>query len=166
MKERLPVTFRINENVPNYQNFLKTLKDSKFIANLLAQGKQEAKPEGEEEAKIETKGDDEGADQIKVEKKRRVDNESDYIEEISLKNVKWYPQELLWQLNTFRQALKKSEGLKKLHKYIQKASDSGLISRQELVSMLPPLFLDVQSTDLVFDMCAAPGTFIYLFSRS
>ena len=40
---------------------------------------------------------------------------------------------------------------------MQRATDAGLISRQELVSMIPPLLLDVQSTDIVFDMCAAPG---------
>jgi 16S rRNA C967 or C1407 C5-methylase (RsmB/RsmF family) len=38
------------------------------------------------------------------------------------------------------------------------ANDSGLISRQELVSMLPPLCLNIQSNDLVLDMCAAPGS--------
>lgn len=27
LKERLPVVFRINENVPNYKNFLQKLKD-------------------------------------------------------------------------------------------------------------------------------------------
>jgi 16S rRNA C967 or C1407 C5-methylase (RsmB/RsmF family) len=48
--------------------------------------------------------------------------------------------------------------LSSLHSYIQKASDSGLITRQELVSMLPPLYLDVKSSDIILDMCAAPGS--------
>ena len=136
------------------------MKDPKYIANLLAQGKQEAKPEEEEEMKVEGKDneEDDGDEEEEVsDKKKKHESEGDYIEELNLKNVKWYPKELVWQLNTFRQALKKSEPLKKLHKFIQRASDSGLISRQELVSMLPPLFLDVKSTDLVLDMCAAPG---------
>lgn len=34
----------------------------------------------------------------------------------------------------------------------------GNISRQELVSMIPPLLLDVKSDHLVLDMCAAPGS--------
>lgn len=41
---------------------------------------------------------------------------------------------------------------------IQAASECGMVIRQELVSMLPPLFLDLKSTDLVLDMCAAPGS--------
>lgn len=45
-----------------------------------------------------------------------------------------------------------------LHKYLQKGFDAGLIARQELVSMLPPLFLDVQPDDIILDMCAAPGS--------
>ena len=41
---------------------------------------------------------------------------------------------------------------------LQKAFDAGLIARQELVSMIPPLFLDVQPDDIILDMCAAPGS--------
>ena len=37
-------------------------------------------------------------------------------------------------------------------------ADSGLITRQEIVSMLPPLLLDVKAHHCVFDMCAAPGS--------
>lgn len=39
-----------------------------------------------------------------------------------------------------------------------KSSDSGLITRQELVSMLPPLLLDLQPGQFVIDLCAAPGS--------
>ena len=35
---------------------------------------------------------------------------------------------------------------------------AGNISRQEAVSMIPPLVLDVQSHHRVLDMCAAPGS--------
>jgi 16S rRNA C967 or C1407 C5-methylase (RsmB/RsmF family) len=34
----------------------------------------------------------------------------------------------------------------------------GNISRQEAVSMIPPLMLDVQPHHIVLDMCAAPGS--------
>lgn len=36
-------------------------------------------------------------------------------------------------------------------------TNSGNISRQEAVSMIPPLFMDVKSWHLVLDSCAAPG---------
>ena len=37
-------------------------------------------------------------------------------------------------------------------------TDAGNISRQEAVSMLPPLFLKVEPHHYVLDMCAAPGS--------
>ena len=85
------------------------------------------------------------------------DEEVKEKDEIILTPVKWYPENLVWQLNIFKKELKKKKGYEKLHKFIQRATDAGLISRQELVSMIPPLLLDVQSTDIIFDMCAAPG---------
>lgn len=70
----------------------------------------------------------------------------------------WYPGNILHQINTNKQEFKKSKALANFHKYLQKAFDAGLIARQELVSMLPPLFLDIQQDDIVLDMCAAPGS--------
>ena len=83
-------------------------------------------------------------------------------DQIKLANIPWYPNELVWQLNTFRHELKRNKAYEKLHKFIQQANDAGLITRQELVSMLPPLLLDVQSSDIIFDMCAAPGRHLLL----
>jgi 16S rRNA C967 or C1407 C5-methylase (RsmB/RsmF family) len=57
-----------------------------------------------------------------------------------------------------KEMLKKNTGLKKVHNVIMKLADSGLITRQEIVSMLPPLLLDVHADHAVFDMCAAPGS--------
>ena len=37
-------------------------------------------------------------------------------------------------------------------------NESGLITRSELVSNLPVYFLDIKSTDIVLDICAAPGS--------
>lgn len=70
----------------------------------------------------------------------------------------WYPDNILYQINTTKQVFKKSKILNNLHKYLQKGFDAGLIARQELVSMLPPLFLNVQPDDIILDMCAAPGS--------
>lgn len=61
-------------------------------------------------------------------------------------------------LNTNKQTFKKSKILGEFHKYLQKSFDSGLVSRQELVSMLPPLYLNIKSDDIVLDLCAAPGS--------
>jgi tRNA and rRNA cytosine-C5-methylases len=141
LRERLPITFRINDNVPNYQNFLNKIKDKDFITKTLGSTEGEKSKEPKKEGDSDTESDTKVSEQLK------------------LFPVPWDPRQLIWQMNTFRHELKKNEALKSLHKLINQASESGLITRQELVSMLPPLLLDIQSTDLVFDMCAAPGIF-------
>ena len=46
----------------------------------------------------------------------------------------------------------------KLHNFLVSETESGNISRQETVSMIPPLVLDVKPHHKVLDMCAAPGS--------
>jgi len=95
---------------------------------------------------------------IQNQEEQKIDqNEVNNLEKINCKNISWYPEELVWQINTFRHELKKNKAYQNLHKFIHKATEAGLISRQELVSMLPPLLLNVQNSDFIFDMCAAPG---------
>jgi 16S rRNA C967 or C1407 C5-methylase (RsmB/RsmF family) len=75
-----------------------------------------------------------------------------------LKQIHWFPRKSVWTMDATRNLLKKCPAMKVLHKQIQKGSDGGLLTRQELVSMLPPLFMDIQPNDKVLDMCAAPGS--------
>lgn len=70
----------------------------------------------------------------------------------------WYPQDLVFELMVPRELLKKAESLKQVHKIIDSAKDAGVITRQELVSMMPPILSDIKSHHSVFDMCAAPGS--------
>lgn len=70
----------------------------------------------------------------------------------------WYPGELAWQLELTRKDIRRSEKLFKLHNFLIAETKSGNISRQEAVSMIPPLVLDVKSHHKVLDMCAAPGS--------
>jgi 16S rRNA C967 or C1407 C5-methylase (RsmB/RsmF family) len=53
-----------------------------------------------------------------------------------------------------RKALKRTPALEKFHKYIHANTESGNITRQEAVSMIPPLFMDVEPYHRVLDMCA------------
>lgn len=57
-----------------------------------------------------------------------------------------------------RKDIRRSEPLFKLHNFLIVETSAGSISRQEAVSMIPPLVLDVKPTDKVLDMCAAPGS--------
>lgn len=77
---------------------------------------------------------------------------------LRVSQVEWYPGGLVWQLSLDKLELKRAAHLKPFHQLLIRATNAGLISRQELVSMIPPLLLDVQRDDLVLDMCAAPGS--------
>ncbi|KAG7086445.1 hypothetical protein E1B28_002398 [Marasmius oreades] len=70
----------------------------------------------------------------------------------------WYPDGLAWQFNVPKKVLRKSPEFKKFHSFLVFETEVGNISRQEAVSMLPPLFLDVEPHHRVMDMCAAPGS--------
>lgn len=72
--------------------------------------------------------------------------------------IPWYPEQLAWQINIHRRHIKRNEDFKKLREFIINETASGNISRQETVSMIPPLLLDVKPGHKVLDMCAAPGS--------
>lgn len=89
--------------------------------------------------------------------------EGEYFKALTEENAKpeclsWYPENLAWQLSLTRKDIRKSEANVKLHNFLVSETEAGNISRQETVSMIPPLVLDVQPHHKVFDMCAAPGS--------
>lgn len=70
----------------------------------------------------------------------------------------WYPNKLAWQFDFSRFHLRRVDHLKQLHEFIKRETETGAITRQEAVSMIPPLFLDAQPHHRILDMCAAPGS--------
>ncbi|KAJ8268310.1 hypothetical protein COCON_G00134820 [Conger conger] len=72
--------------------------------------------------------------------------------------LSWYPDELAWHTNMSRKILRKSPLLEKFHQFLVSETESGNISRQEAVSMIPPLLLNIESHHKILDMCAAPGS--------
>lgn len=70
----------------------------------------------------------------------------------------WYPNNLAWQINVTRKNIRRTESLYKLHNFLVAETEAGGISRQEAVSMIPPLVLDVKPHHKVLDTCAAPGS--------
>ncbi|KAF9974099.1 tRNA (cytosine(34)-C(5))-methyltransferase [Actinomortierella ambigua] len=70
----------------------------------------------------------------------------------------WYPNELGWHFAVPRGNLRRNEEYSKFHKFLVAETEVGNISRQEAVSMIPPLLLDVKPKHWVMDMCAAPGS--------
>ncbi|CAM6031783.1 unnamed protein product [Sphagnum compactum] len=72
--------------------------------------------------------------------------------------LSWYPGGLAWQAPAGRGELRKDASFAKLHSFLVKETQTGNICRQEAVSMVPPLFLDVEESNYILDMCAAPGS--------
>lgn len=72
--------------------------------------------------------------------------------------LRWYPDGLGWQMVLTRRDIRRSEVFFKLHNFLISETASGNISRQEAVSMIPPIALDIKSHHKVLDMCAAPGS--------
>ncbi|KAJ3012948.1 tRNA (cytosine(34)-C(5))-methyltransferase [Thoreauomyces humboldtii] len=74
------------------------------------------------------------------------------------KPVPWYPGNLGWESKLTRQSLRKVASLASFHRFLVAETEVGNFSRQEIVSMVPTLLLDVKSHHTVLDMCAAPGS--------
>jgi 16S rRNA C967 or C1407 C5-methylase (RsmB/RsmF family) len=70
----------------------------------------------------------------------------------------WYPGGYAYKLGTDRRSIRKLEELNDLHKWMMQHTDNGNITRQEAVSMVPPLALNVEPHHRCLDMCAAPGS--------
>lgn len=87
--------------------------------------------------------------------------QTEVIEEGEVEPIRplpWYPNNLAWHSNFSRMQLRKNQILERFHKFLKLENEIGNITRQEAVSMVPPLFLDVQPDHFVLDMCAAPGS--------
>lgn len=74
------------------------------------------------------------------------------------KNIAFYPDHLGWQLDVPKSVIRKNDQFAKTQRFLVLESTVGNITRQEAVSMIPPLLMDVQPHHTVLDMCAAPGS--------
>lgn len=74
------------------------------------------------------------------------------------KNIEFYPDRLGWQLDVPKLVIRKNAQFAETQRFLVLETTVGNISRQEAVSMIPPLLLDVQPHHAVLDMCAAPGS--------
>lgn len=76
----------------------------------------------------------------------------------TLKPLEWYGGQAAWQLSIPRGVLREHSDLARLHVWLVQQTTAGTITRQEAVSMLPPLLLDVKRGMRCLDVCAAPGS--------
>lgn len=74
------------------------------------------------------------------------------------KPVPWYPDNLAWWMTTPKNVIRKFPPFAAFQKFLVSETSVGNISRQEVVSMIPPLLIDVRPGMVVLDLCAAPGS--------
>ncbi|KAK3306605.1 mitochondrial GTPase 2-like protein [Chaetomium strumarium] len=74
------------------------------------------------------------------------------------KPVPWYPDGLAWSMTTPKNVIRKFPPFAAFQKFLVSETSVGNISRQEVVSMIPPLLMDVKPGMTVLDLCAAPGS--------
>lgn len=139
LKSPLPVSFRVNPTYPNHKRIIEILNNNELITKYFF-------------------GEVEGYKELEEKKAETLHENKVLVRSVTLKRALWYPKELVYHLNASKNELKKVKRLKKFHKLLQLSGDCGLLTRQELVSMIPPLFLNIEKGDLVLDMCAAPGS--------
>ncbi|KAI4603316.1 hypothetical protein KJ359_006109 [Pestalotiopsis sp. 9143b] len=72
--------------------------------------------------------------------------------------VSWYPDQLAYSMNTPKHIIRKFPPFAAFQKFLVSETSVGNISRQEIVSMIPPLLMDVKPGHTVLDLCAAPGS--------
>lgn len=70
----------------------------------------------------------------------------------------WYPDNKGFQWSVERRKVRKLPLLAEFQKWLVELTNSGATTRQEAVSMIPPLILNVEPHHRVLDMCAAPGS--------
>lgn len=73
-------------------------------------------------------------------------------------SIPWYPDQLAWQMTTPKNIVRRFPPFASFQKFLVSETSVGNISRQEVVSMIPPLLMDVKPGMTVLDMCAAPGS--------
>ena len=64
----------------------------------------------------------------------------------------------VYKLSVDKPTMRKNKELHQIREWLNSRSETGDCNRQELVSMLPPYFLEVKPNDSILDCCASPGS--------
>ena len=72
------------------------------------------------------------------------------------KKISYVPH--AYQLSLDRQTIRRNTNLNGFHEWLKVQTEAGFVSRQETVSMIPPVVLNPEPHHKVLDMCAAPGS--------
>ena len=172
LKQPLPITFRITSYKSYAHHVLDTLKSEHFKyldevtrgddgervleasikkgASLLvaqSRAKAAATAAASDESKENTDEADSVAQAAAAAAAAAAEAEPIY------KCLPWYPGEMAWQVNLSRQDVRKNVHFDAFKQFLIHQTEYGYVSRQEAVSMIPPLLLDVQPEHKVLGKC-------------
>jgi len=160
MKSSLPIAFRIGNDVdPDLRRGLITELEE-FVGKKM---KIEVEPKGgkrrlireqQRQAKEDGKGEDK---EVKdVEELPRAEMKKEVMLISAAEKIPFIPH--AYQVSIDKQTLRRNSALKPFHDWLKIQTDAGFITRQEAVSMIPPVVLDPKPHHFVLDMAAAPGS--------
>lgn len=72
--------------------------------------------------------------------------------------IPWYPDRLAWAMTTPKKIVRRHPPFASFQKFLVSETSVGSISRQEAVSMIPPLLMKLEPHMTALDLCAAPGS--------
>ena len=72
--------------------------------------------------------------------------------------ISWYPEGLAWSMTTPKNVIRRFAPFASFQKFLVSETSVGNISRQEVVSMIPPLLMNIKPGMTVLDLCASPGS--------
>mmetsp|Transcript_12033 Transcript_12033/g.28536 ORF Transcript_12033/g.28536 Transcript_12033/m.28536 type:complete len:881 (+) Transcript_12033:68-2710(+) len=160
MKSSLPIAFRIGNDVdPNLRKGL-LCELEEFVGRKM---KIEVEPKGGtrrlireqqyREQNHHAKGDS-------TDEKHAEQSIPDLKKEIKLispaEKLSYIPH--AYQISIDKQTLRRNSALKPFHDWLKIQTEAGFVTRQEAVSMIPPIVLDPKPHHVVLDMAAAPGS--------
>lgn len=146
----LPASFRIGKDVPEYYKQTLTAE----LHTLLQQAQQYVPPPDEIDEEVVGDDDNDGKN-MKLLCDPRAGPLKDSATQIQTLSFCPYAYQLS---GLDRATIRKNPALEELHLWLKQQVAAGTITRQETVSMIPTTLLNVASTDMVLDMCAAPGS--------
>eukprot|EP01006_Ploeotia_vitrea_P025476 TRINITY_DN58337_c0_g1_i1.p1 TRINITY_DN58337_c0_g1~~TRINITY_DN58337_c0_g1_i1.p1 ORF type:complete len:728 (+),score=70.25 TRINITY_DN58337_c0_g1_i1:16-2199(+) len=143
LRRPLPTTFRINQTIPSAER-LRTELTTTWTDSLTKLAEEQAQkikqsPEGTKEADAEN-------------------NEDDNAPINPPTAITWYPNQMAWRFSFSRRQFRRIPKLEELHQMVTAETNLGHFLRQEEVSMIPPLLMDIQPHHQILDICAAPGS--------
>ena len=152
----LPASFRIGKDVPEYYRQRLTAE----LHTLLQKAEQYVPPPDDVvDDDVAVNDDADGTTDNRNGMKLVCDPRAGPLKESAtqIQKLSFCPH--AYQLSGLdRSTIRKNPALEELHLWLKQQVGSGTITRQETVSMIPTTLLNVSSTDMVLDMCAAPGS--------